>query len=204
MCSSDLMQMEPDVPDAMRHDLRLIQKESTRACNIIRNLARFARQQPMVAAPLRMSEVVMSVVELRQRRLATQGIELEVADQAVQYVSAVVTELQQVLLNFVVNAEQALLQSGRVPGRITIRTADHGDRVVVEVEDTGPGVPDADAARLFQPFFTTKPVGHGTGLGLSVSYGIIDSFGGRIGYRAGSNGGALFFFDLPAAKAEAA
>jgi C4-dicarboxylate-specific signal transduction histidine kinase len=189
---AELMQMEPDVPDAMRDDLRLIQKESTRACNIMKNLARFARQQPMVAAPLRMSEVVMSVVELRQRRLATQGIELEVA------------ELQQVLLNFVVNAEQALLQSGRVPGRITIRTADRGDRVVVEVEDTGPGVPDADAARLFQPFFTTKPVGHGTGLGLSVSYGIIDSFGGRIGYRAGSDGGALFFFDLPAAKAEAA
>jgi len=108
-----------------------------------------------------------------------------------------VTELQPVLLNFVVNAEQALLQSGRVPGRITIRTADHGDRVVVEVEDTGPGVPDADAARLFQPFFTTKPVGHGTGLGLSVSYGIVKDLGGTLSVRNGEKG-AIFTIELPA------
>jgi two-component system sensor histidine kinase HupT/HoxJ len=57
---------------------------------------------------------------------------------------------------------------------------------------------------LFQPFFTTKPVGQGTGLGLSISYGIIDSLGGRIGYRSAPAGGAIFYFDLPAASAEAA
>jgi C4-dicarboxylate-specific signal transduction histidine kinase len=112
---------------------------------------------------------------------------------------AIVTELQQVLLNFVVNAEQAIVSSGRLPGRITIRTYDSDDRVLLEVEDTGPGIPPENEAKLFQPFFTTKPVGQGTGLGLSVSYGIVDSLGGHIGYRRAPAGGAIFYFDLPAA-----
>jgi hypothetical protein len=72
------------------------------------------------------------------------------------------------------------------------------DGVRLEVEDSGPGVSADDEAKLFQPFFTTKPVGEGTGLGLSVSYGIIRSLGGRIGYRRGQLGGALFFFTVPA------
>jgi signal transduction histidine kinase len=116
----------------------------------------------------------------------------------------VLTELQQVLLNFVVNAEQAIRASGRLPGRITIRSRDLDGRVLLEVEDTGPGIPADNEAKLFQPFFTTKPVGQGTGLGLSISYGIIDSLGGRIGYRGAPVGGAVFYFDLPAANAEAA
>ena len=96
-----------------------------------------------------------------------------------------------------VNAEQAILASGRLPGRITLRTYDCDDRVVFEVEDTGPGIPEQHQAKLFQPFFTTKPVGQGTGLGLSISYGIIDSLGGNIGYRNAAVGGAIFYFDLP-------
>jgi C4-dicarboxylate-specific signal transduction histidine kinase len=90
--------------------------------------------------------------------------------------------------------------SGRRPGRITVRTYDRDGRVVLEVEDTGPGVPPDHEARLFQPFFTTKPVGQGTGLGLSVSYGIIDSLGGHIGYRSAATNGAVFYFDLPTAQ----
>jgi two-component system NtrC family sensor kinase len=112
-------------------------------------------------------------------------------------VFAVFTELQQVVLNFVVNAEQAILISGRLPGRITIRSWDEDGQVRLEVEDTGPGLDPDNEAKLFQPFFTTKPVGLGTGLGLSVSYGIIDSLGGHIGYRRAPAGGAIFYFDLP-------
>ena len=200
---AELLQMQADVPDSVKGDLRLIQKESARACNIIRNLALFARQQPGEAAPIRLTEVIASVAELRQRRLESEQIELCVEDRSAQFVSAVVTELQQVLLNFVVNAEQAILTSGRLPGRITIRSRDLDGRVLLEVEDTGPGIPGDNEAKLFQPFFTTKPVGQGTGLGLSISYGIVDSLGGRIGYRSAPAGGAIFYFDLPA-SAEAA
>src|SRR5215510_1812103 len=201
---AELLQMQEDVPESVKGDLRLIQKESARACNIIRNLAMFARQQPGEAAPVRLAEVISSVAELRQRRLQSEDIELRVDDGSTQYVSAVLTELQQVLLNFVVNAEEAIRASGRLPGRITIRACDSDGRVLMEVEDTGPGIPPDNEAKLFQPFFTTKPVGQGTGLGLSISYGIVDSLGGRIGYRSASAGGAIFYFELPAASAEAA
>src|SRR5262249_40125298 len=131
--------------------------------------------------------------------LESEDIELLIDNRSIRSVMAVFTELQQVALNFVVNAEQAILKSGRLPGRITIRGRDEGGRVVLEVEDTGPGVTPEDEAKLFQPFFTTKAVGEGTGLGLSVSYGIIDSMGGKIGYRRAPAGGAMFHFELPVA-----
>jgi len=198
---AELLQMQSDVSESVKADLRLIQKESARACGIIRNLALFARQQPGAAAPVRLADVITSVAELRFRRLQSEDIDLRIDDRSGQPVLAVVTELQQVLLNFVVNAEQAIVTSGRLPGRITVRTYDRDDRVLLEVEDTGPGIPQENEAKLFQPFFTTKPVGQGTGLGLSVSYGIVDSLGGRIGYRRAPAGGAIFYFELPAAVA---
>ena len=113
------------------------------------------------------------------------------------------TELQQVVLNFVINAEQAIAR------RATATAAHHhpharrsrsacGSRS----RTRGPGVPPENEAKLFQPFFTTKPVGEGTGLGLSVSYGIIHSLGGAIGYRRGAAGGAVFFFWVPVWRSE--
>jgi C4-dicarboxylate-specific signal transduction histidine kinase len=198
---AELLQMQHSLPESVNADLKLIQKESARACNIIRNLALFARQQPGQAAKVRFGDVISSIVELRQRRLESEDIELVLEDRSTHHVTAVFTELQQVVLNFVVNAEQAIVSSGRLPGRITIRSEDIGDRVVVEVEDTGPGVSPENEAKLFQPFFTTKPVGQGTGLGLSVSYGIIDSMGGTMGYRRAPAGGAIFYFDLPSCDA---
>jgi two-component system, NtrC family, sensor kinase len=197
---AELLQMQEDVPETVKVDLRLIQKESARACGIIRNLALFARQTPGEAAPVHLKDVISSVVELRQRRLESEDIRLQVDSQSSYHVNAVMTELQQVVLNFVVNAEQAIVQSGRLPGRVMIRSYDRDDRVVLEVEDTGPGVPEEHEAKLFQPFFTTKPVGQGTGLGLSVSYGIIDSLRGRIGYRRSLAGGSIFYFDLPVTR----
>jgi len=197
---AELLQMQANVPDEVKNDLVLIQKESARACGIIRNLALFARQQTGEAARVRLRDVITSVAELRQRRLESEDIELRIEDESKQQVLAVMTELQQVVLNFVVNAEQAIVMSGRRPGRVSLRTRDEGNRVIMEVEDTGPGVPHDNEAKLFQPFFTTKPVGQGTGLGLSVSYGIIDSLGGHIGYRRAPAGGSIFYFDLPAAS----
>ena len=195
---AELLQMQGDVPESVKADLLLIQKESARACVIIRNLAMFARQQTGDAEPVHLVEVIKSVAELRQRRLESEGIELRIENRSLTHVLAVPAELQQVVLNFIVNAEQAIVLSGRQPGRITVRTRDEGDSVVLEVEDTGPGVDPEDEAKLFQPFFTTKAVGQGTGLGLSVSYGIVDSLGGRIGYRSAPAGGAVFYFELPA------
>jgi C4-dicarboxylate-specific signal transduction histidine kinase len=146
-------------------------------------------------------DTVQSVVELRQRRFSEQNIILDVEEHAEHPALAVFNELQQVVLNFVINAEQAITSNGAGERRITIRTREVDSAVRLEVEDSGPGVRPEDESKLFQPFFTTKLPGEGTGLGLSVSYGIIQSYGGKIGYRRGDHGGAVFYFDLPAADA---
>ena len=108
------------------------------------------------------------------------------------------TEIEQVTLNFVINAQQSIEAAAQRNGRILIRVFDAGKKVRLEVQDDGPGVAPTDEPKLFQPFFTTKPVGKGTGLGLSVSYGIIESYGGGIGYLGNEWGGATFYFELPA------
>ena len=200
---SELLQTDPRLGDAARSDLALIHQESARAGAIIRNLSRFGRQQESRPVPVQLAEVLASVIELRQRRLFEQNIRLERDERATRPAHAVFTELQQVALNFIINAEQSLRASDAGARRIILRTRDDEDSVRLEVEDSGPGVSPESEAKLFQPFFTTKPVGEGTGLGLSVSYGIIRSLGGTIGYRRGELGGALFFFTVPASRNEA-
>ena len=192
------LQLVRGQPGDMRADLALIQKESARASAIIRNLSRFSRQQGSTPTTVHLSDVIDSVVELRQRRLQEQNISLTVQDAAGFPVTAVFTELQQVLLNFMINAEQAVGPRGPSERRIAIRTRDAAAGVRLEVEDSGPGIPPEHESKLFQPFFTTKPIGEGTGLGLSVSYGIIRHTGGTIGYVRSDGGGAIFNFELPA------
>src|SRR5262249_40372374 len=158
----------------------------------------FSSQQTGPPAPVDLRDVIAEVVQLRRRDLDTSAIALEVALSSTRPVYANFTELEQVTLNFVINAQQSIESEGPQKGRILIRLFDVGRKVRLEVHDNGPGVRPEDEPKLFQPFFTTKPVGKGTGLGLSVSYGIIDSYGGSIGYRPNEWGGATFFFELPA------
>jgi len=193
---AELLQMQKDVPEQARNDLALIQKESARASAIIRNLSRFGRQV-LEPTPVRLRDVVASVMELRQRKLNESNIRVDVHEQSVGLVMAIFTELQQVLLNFAINAEQSIVQADPPRRQIEIRTGDRDGWARIELEDSGPGVPPEHEAKLFQPFYTTKPVGEGTGLGLSVSYDIIRSHNGRIGYRRAASGGAIFFFELP-------
>ena len=198
---ADLLQMRKDLPPHVQEELALIQKESERANAIIRNLSRFSRQQTADPSAVRLRDVVGSVVELRRRQLDEEGIALEVREASDASVMAVFAELQQVTLNFMVNAEQALME--RMPPRnLTIKLAGSNGRARLEVRDNGPGVPPEHEAKLFQPFFTTKPVGKGTGLGLSVSYGIIQAHGGTIGYQPAPDGGAIFYFELQALPQE--
>jgi C4-dicarboxylate-specific signal transduction histidine kinase len=196
---AELLQREPDLTPNVRADLSIIKKESGRASAIIRNLSRFCRQQGPAPTLVYVRDVVESVVELRQRRFQELGVELDLDDQATHPVRAVFTELQQVLLNFVINAEQAMMSCPVGSRRMIVRTRDLAAGVAFEVEDTGPGVAREDEAKLFQPFFTTKPVGEGTGLGLSVSYGIVRTCGGTIAYRRAPHGGAIFSVELPEA-----
>jgi signal transduction histidine kinase len=193
---AELLQMQQDMPEHATKDLALIQKESARASAIIRNLSRFGRQV-LDPSPVRLRDVVASVMELRYRKLEEANIAVSVDEKSSAVVMAIFTELQQVLLNFAINAEQAIVHSTAERREIEVRTGDRDGWAWIELEDSGPGVPLEHEPKLFQPFYTTKPVGEGTGLGLSVSYDIIRSHNGRIGYRRSPGGGAIFYFELP-------
>jgi len=193
---TELLHMRRDLPEAARAELTLVQKESARASAIIRNLTRFGRQSAEPSA-VRLRDVIASVMELRQHKLDELRVQVDVDERSQATIMAIFTELQQVLLNLVINAEQAIVQSGASSRRIAIRTADQGRSARLELEDSGLGVAPDDEAKLFQPFYTTKPVGVGTGLGLSVSYGIVHALGGRMGYQRAPSGGAVFYFELP-------
>ncbi len=196
--TAELLERRPELtPDAL-DEIAFLKTQSGRAREIIRNLSRFSSQQTEPPSLIDLRDVIAEVTQLRQRDLDGSAITLEVQASATQKVYANFTEIEQVALNFVINAQQSIEAAGRPGGRVLIRVFDTGNKVRVEVQDDGPGVSPKDEPKLFQPFFTTKPVGQGTGLGLSVSYGIIESYGGTIGYRGNAWGGATFFFELPA------
>src|SRR5204862_1375392 len=107
-------------------------------------------------------------------------------------------QMQQVLLNLIINAEQAMLAAhGR--GVLVLRTWHDADResVILEINDDGPGIPDEVQPKIFDPFFTTKDVGKGTGLGLTVAYAIVQEHGGRIHLESRPGSGASFYVELP-------
>jgi C4-dicarboxylate-specific signal transduction histidine kinase len=199
--TAELLEQQKQLPPEALDEIAFVKTQSSRAREIIRNLSRFSSQQPGPPSLVDLREVVAEVVQLRRRDLDLASVTLDIQASATRKVYANFTELEQVILNFVINAQQSIESGGRVRGRILVRVTDAGKRVRLEVHDDGPGVSPEDEPKLFQPFFTTKPVGKGTGLGLSVSYGIIESYGGTIGYRGNGWGGATFFFELPAADA---
>ena len=146
--------------------------------------------------PVSISGVVQNIVQLKGYDLRRDRIALRVdvpADFAL--VMAAPFQLQQVLLNLINNAQDALRGAAQ-PRAITIVGLKEPERVVVEVRDTGPGVPSDMVPRLFEPFYTTKA--HGTGLGLAISAAIIKELGGELTAENGPKGGAVFRVSLPA------
>jgi C4-dicarboxylate-specific signal transduction histidine kinase len=198
--TAELLERQPDLSSAALDEIAFLKTQSGRAREIIRNLSRFSSQQSGPPSSVDLRDVVAEVVQLRRRDLDSSGIVLDIETTSSRKVQANFTELEQVTLNFVINAQQSIEASPSGRGRIIVRVRDEGRRVRLDVLDNGGGVEPADEPKLFQPFFTTKPVGKGTGLGLSVSYGIIDSYGGSIGYARNAWGGATFFFELPAVE----
>jgi len=198
---AQVLAARPELTAEARADLGIILHESERAGHIIRNLSRFTRQQPAGPTAIRLNDIVHWLAEMWTRRFEDNHIQFEVSDRSTRTALAVATEIQQVALNFLTNAEYSVVNNPTPAAarHVILRTYDtEGGCVRLEVEDSGAGVPAADESKLFQPFYTTKPVGEGTGLGLSVSYGIVQSHGGTIGYERGALGGARFFLELPA------
>jgi len=196
--SAQLLERRPDMSSDALTEIGFIKTQSARTREIIRNLSRFTSQHSGPPSALDLHDVIAAAIQLRRANLDEAEISLEVEIRSTRQVLANFTELEQVVLIFVINAQQAIQAADQRPGRLVIRLLDVGKHVRLEVIDNGPGVSSNDEPKLFQPFFTTKPVGQGTGLGLSVSYGIVEAYGGTVGYQGNESGGATFFFELPA------
>jgi len=173
-------------------------QQAERARRIVKNLLYFARENEPERTRVDLNEIVERTLALRSYELRVENILVE-CDLAGDLPETMADpyQLQQVVLNLLTNAEQALLQE-RGQGKVKIKTrvAD-GHRIAIEISDDGPGVPRGIASRIFDPFFTTKPPGVGTGLGLSIVYGIVKRHGGEVTFENQSGGGARFVVELP-------
>jgi two-component system, NtrC family, sensor kinase len=201
---AELLLERPPHPELPREHLRVIYDQAERAGRIVRNLLTFARKGVAEKTAVDLNDVVTRTSLLIVYELQLHGIDLESElspDPVV--VLGDRYELQQVLLNLVTNAVQAVV--GLEPGRcrhITLLTSRADGEAVLRVRDNGPGVPKHLAPYLFTPFFTTKAPGEGTGLGLSLSYGLVKAHGGDLTYEPPPEGGAEFRVTLPLYEAE--
>jgi CheY-like chemotaxis protein/anti-sigma regulatory factor (Ser/Thr protein kinase) len=183
--------------DRMRKSLEPVREGTERIASITRELRTFNRPLTDRPVPVDARAVVESVLKLmRKRAEARAGLELDL--RPVPPVLGDPARLAQVVLNLLVNALQALPEGG--DPRIRLRTGAGPDGVVVEVSDTGPGVPVSERERIFEPFVTTKKVGEGSGLGLFVCRNLVQSMGGRIAVDDAPGGGARFRVILPVAS----
>ena len=181
-------------------EARQIHQEAERAASILRQLLSNARETIPERRLVSLNQVMMRATELQRFTLAAEKIRVELdLDPALPFVQGDGGQLQQVLINLLSNARHALEEQSR-GGVICLRTRRMNDRrVLLEVEDNGPGIPQAIQARIFDLFFTTKPAGVGTGLGLSIVLSVVREHGGQVRLQSPPQGGALFQIELPAA-----
>jgi signal transduction histidine kinase/CheY-like chemotaxis protein len=181
-------------------DARRIFQEAERASAILRQLLLNARETLPERRLVSLNQIILRATDLQRFALEAEKIHLEIdLDPVLPFVQGDPGQLQQVLINLVGNAQQAIKQQGG-GGVIRLRTRKIGEqRLLLEVEDTGPGIPQAILARIFDPFFTTKPAGVGTGLGLAIVLSVVREHGGQVRVKNSPQGGAIFQIELPAA-----
>jgi signal transduction histidine kinase len=193
---AQLLLSRSDVPAAIRDRIALVADEASRAAEIVQNLLMFARHYPPERRPCSLVDAVHRVIALKSYQLEQDKVRVTVDMADCPTVWADENQMQQVLLNLVQNAHQAM---ARQPGerKLTVQLRPRERHVAIEVLDTGPGIAPHLLSRIFDPFFTTKPPGEGSGLGLSVSYGIVGQHGGRLYAENRPEGGAMFVVELP-------
>ncbi len=196
---TDLLMENPELPESARKDLRVILQEAQRTKQIVQNLLSFARQMPPQRTSVQLNTILRRTIQLRSYDFNSHGVDVvQHLDEDLTEVMGDAHQLQQVFLNIMNNAYDAVHEVGR-PARIEIMSTKAGDAVEVSFRDNGNGISHPD--RIFDPFFTTKEIGKGTGLGLSICYGILKEHGGEILCHNNIGGqGATFIVRLPAAS----
>jgi two-component system NtrC family sensor kinase len=196
---TDLLLENPQVPENAREDLQIILRETQRTKDIVQDLLSFARQRPVQRELVQVNSVLRQTIKLRSYDFASHGVEVvEEFDERLSPALGDSQQLQQVFLNILNNAYDAVQESGQ-RGRIAIRTRLRGESIEVAVTDNGTGI--ADPERIFDPFYTTKQAGKGTGLGLSICYGIVRAHGGEIlCWNNSDQRGSTFVVRVPVAN----
>jgi C4-dicarboxylate-specific signal transduction histidine kinase len=196
-CLSWLSRTPPDL-DAARRSAEWIVEDGNRASEVIQHVRALAKKTDIEKASLDINEVAGDAMALVQRELSSHDVSLksELAPDLPRIFGDRV-QLQQVIINLVINAIEALDSSDARPRELTIRSGRYDtDKVFLAVADNGVGIADADAERVFTPFFTTKS--SGMGMGLSICRSIVEAHDGRLSSFRNDRGGATFQFILPA------
>ncbi|MCH8334489.1 MAG: HAMP domain-containing protein [Proteobacteria bacterium] len=182
-------------PDVIKKHLDIIENETRRCNEIIGNLMQFSRQEKGEFTDVTINEVVEKSVGIVDHQLGLKNVHvnMKLAPDIPEIIGNS-NQLQQVLMNLAINAQQAMEPDG---GTVDIATYFDNDNVYISVSDTGPGISEEVVEKIFEPFFTTKAAGEGTGLGLSVTYGIIRDHKGDIRVEKADSGGARFVIALP-------
>jgi two-component system NtrC family sensor kinase len=190
-----LQNAEPD--DPRTKVLEKIERQTFRAAKIVNGLLNLARPAQVDSGPIDLHAVVNDVLSLLEHQLRNGRIQVrkELGPQA-PIVQAIEYKLQQVFLNLFLNARDAMPRGGW----LTIATSIGDNGAVIEVSDTGSGIPADQLSRIYDPFFTTKDIGKGTGLGLSITYGIVREHGGAITCESVVGQGTRFTLTLPLAS----
>jgi len=191
--------LEEQGDPATRSAALKIRIAAERCARIVRTFLAMARQQRPERGPVAVNEVVNAALDIAAYALRTSTVDVSLdLARNVPPIEADADQLHQVLLNLIINAQQSL-QEQAPPRRLSIATRfDARARLVrVLVADNGPGIPAHLRARVFEPYFTTKPLGIGTGVGLAVSLGIVEAHGGTLAVDCPPEGGAVFTITLP-------
>ena len=184
----------------IREELQDAREATARIASIVRDLKIFSRSQEDKTGPVDIQKVMESTLRMAWNEIRHRA-RLEKTYGKTPPVEACESRLGQVFLNIVINAAQVIPEGRAEDNAIRISTyTDQGGRVVIEVADTGPGMPPEVLRQLFTPFFTTKPIGVGTGLGLSICHGIVTGFGGSIDVTSEMGKGTTFRISLPQAR----
>jgi len=194
-CSRHLEGATPN-PDELRAAIAEIVNDGARASAVISRIRGLLMKETPRRTELHINEIIQDVIRLLRHELTRNRVSLR-TDLApdLPHVLGDRVQLQQVMLNLMMNGIDAMSMINDRPRELLIKSATHSDGVLIQVQDSGPGIDPGEADRIFEPFFTDKP--EGIGMGLSISRSIVESHGGRLWVVAGANG-ALFEFTLPA------
>ncbi|MDD5288130.1 MAG: response regulator [Dehalococcoidales bacterium] len=191
------MLADMEIPEQMREAVDVILDGARRTAGIVQKLLTFARHNKTVKEYVDINAVLKSTVDIRAYEMKNSNIEIITRlDADLPKTMANFGQIQQVFLNIIINAEQAIAMA-HTQGKLTVTTEKVNDKIRASITDNGVGIPRENVNKLFDPFFTTKGDNGGTGLGLSISYGIIKEHNGKIKVKSQPGKGATFIIEMP-------